>query len=113
MSAGSGLVVSDNSVVVIDDEDTVHRLDKESGELIWSNSKMPGRRLSPPAFSKEGDIIVGDTEGYIHVLDFETGELAGRSRLGKQAIVARPIATDEAMYIQSTNGTVAAYRFTR
>jgi len=113
LSAGSGLAVSEDSVVVIDDEDSVHRFDKNTGQLVWINSKMPGRRLSPPAFNSEGDIVVGDTEGYIHVIDFDTGELAGRARLGKQPIVARPIASEEAMYIQSTNGTVAAYRFTR
>lgn len=113
LSAGSGLAVTDESLIVVDDKDTVHRLDKTNGQIIWSNSEMPGRRLSPPAFTPEFDVVVGDTQGYIHVLDIDTGTLIGRSRVSKEAITARPVATDDAMFIQSIDGVVAAYRFAR
>ncbi len=113
LSAGAGIGVIDDSLVVIDDEDSVHRLDKETGQIIWSNDEMPGRRLSPPAFTSAGDIVVGDTEGYIHVIDIDTGVLTGRARLSKDAITARPVSTEDAMFVQSTDGIVGAYRFAR
>lgn len=113
LSAGSGVAVTDESLIVVDDKDTIHRLDKTNGQTIWSNSEMPGRRLSPPAFTAELDVVVGDTEGYIHVLDIDSGALIGRKRVSKEAITARPVATDDAMFIQSIDGIVAAYRFAR
>jgi len=113
LSAGSGLAVTDESLIVVDDQDTVHRLDKTNGQVMWSNSEMPGRRLSPPAFTPDSDVVVGDTEGYIHVLDINTGALIGRKRVSKKAITARPVATDDALFIQATDGIVAAYRFAR
>jgi outer membrane protein assembly factor BamB len=113
LSAGSGVAVTDESLIVVDDKDTVHRLDKTNGQIIWSNSEMPGRRLSPPAFTADLDVVVGDTEGYIHVIDIDSGTLIGRKRVSKEAITARPVATDDAMFIQSIDGIVAAYRFAR
>ncbi len=113
MSAGAGIGLHEDSLVVIDDNDTVHRLDKQTGQIIWSNDTMPGRRLSPPAFTPAGDIVLGDVEGYVHVLDFATGTIIGRKRLTDEPIKARPIATDDAVIVQATDGLVAAYRFAR
>lgn len=112
-SAGSGIGVNNDELVIIDDQDGVHRLDKNTGQIIWSNDDMPGRRLSPPAFTKAGDIVVGDTEGYIHVIDIDSGIITGRARLSDEAIIARPVATEDAMFVQTTDGVVGAYRFAR
>lgn len=112
-SAGSGIGVRNEDLIVIDDQDGVHKLDKGTGQIIWSNEEMPGRRLSPPAFTKAGDIVVGDTEGYIHVIDIDTGSIIGRARLSDEAIIARPVATEDAMFVQTTDGVVGAYRFAR
>ncbi|MGQ7844846.1 outer membrane protein assembly factor BamB [Granulosicoccus sp. 3-233] len=113
MSAGAGIALQEDSLIVIDDKDTVHRLDKQSGQILWSNDTMPGRRLSPPTFTPAGDIVVGDVEGYVHVLDLNTGTLVGRTRLTDEPITARPIATDDAVIVQATDGLVAAFRFAR
>ncbi len=113
LSAGAGITLNADSLIVVDDNDTVYRLDKESGQIIWSNETMPGRRLSPPTFIPSGDILVGDVEGYLHVLDADTGKLAGRTRLGNDPITARPQLFDDTVYVQSTGGLVAAYRFAR
>jgi len=113
MSAGSGIAVNNDSFIVVDDKDTVHRLDKMTGSILWSNDEMPGRRLSPPAFTPDNNIVLGDTEGYLHVLDLGTGVILGRTRLDKEAIVARPYASGDAVYVQSTGGKIAAYRVAR
>ncbi len=113
MSAGAGIALLDDSLIVIDEKDAVHRLDKQSGQILWSNDTMPGRRLSPPAFTPAGDVVVGDVEGYLHVLDLNSGTLIGRTRLTDEPIMARPIATDDAVIVQAVDGLVAAYRFAR
>lgn len=113
LSAGAGIAVNDESLIVVDDKDTVHRLDKTNGLIIWSNSEMPGRRLSPPAFTSDSDVVVGDVEGYIHVLDIDNGALIGRKRVSKEAVTARPISSDSVTYVQSVDGVVTALRFAR
>lgn len=113
LSAGSGLALQEDRLVVVDDTDTVHMLDKQSGQTLWTNDTMPGRRLSPPAFTPAGDIVFGDVAGYVHVLDAQTGAAIGRTRLTNEPIRSRPYLTDEAVYVQSTDGVVAAYRFAR
>ncbi|WP_157736235.1 outer membrane protein assembly factor BamB [Granulosicoccus antarcticus] len=113
LSAGAGIGLHEDSLIVVGDNDTVYRLDKQTGQTIWSNETMPARRLSPPAFTPAGDIVLGDVEGYVHVLDFKTGKAIGRTRLTEEPINARPIATDDAVIVQATDGLVAAYRFAR
>ncbi len=113
MSAGSGIALSSEGMIVIDSNDTVHRLDKETGQIIWSNDTMPGRRLSPPAFTPLGNIVVGDVEGFLHVLSFATGETVGRTKVSSSAIKSRPQSHEDAVFVQATDGTVASYRFAR
>ena len=51
LSAGSGIALNDTGLIVIDEDDTVIKLDKATGVELWKNDTMPGRRLSPPAFT--------------------------------------------------------------
>lgn len=113
LSAGSGIALNSDSLVVVDDNDTVHRLDKQTGQILWSNDTMPGRRLTPPSFTPAGDVVVGDVEGFLHVLSFDTGMTAGRTRVSKEPIKSRPRTHEDAVFVQATDGIVAAYRFAR
>lgn len=113
LSAGSGIALNDTGLIVIDEDDTVIKLDKATGVELWKNDTMPGRRLSPPAFTPQGDIIVGDVEGYLHVLDADTGESLGRARPANKPIIARPLRIEDTVYVQASNGVLAAYRFAR
>ncbi|MDB3935905.1 outer membrane protein assembly factor BamB [Granulosicoccus sp.] len=113
LSAGSGIALNDTGLVVIDEDDSIIKFDKEDGTELWKNDTMPGRRLSPPAFTAEGDIIIGDVEGYLHVLDSDTGEILGRTRPAKKPILARPLLVEETVYVQASDGVLTAYRFSR
>lgn len=113
LSAGSGIGLNDESLIVVDDTDTLHRLSKENGQIVWSADQLTGRELSPPAFTPDGDIIVGDFEGFLHVLDYESGEIIGRTRPAKGPVKARPVTREDTVFVQSTDGIVAAYRFAR
>lgn len=113
MSAGAGIALNDSGLIVVNEDNSVIKLDKETGQEVWRNDSMPGRHLSPPAFTPQGDIVVGDVEGYVHVLDKDSGESLGRARPSKKAIIARPLIVEETMYLQASDGVVAAYRFSR
>ncbi len=113
LSVGSGIALDDTGLIVVDDKDNIIKLDKESGRQLWINESMTGRRFSPPAFTPEGDIVLGDVEGYLHVLDADDGTVLGRARPSSDAIKARPLRVDDTLYIQATDGVLAAYRLTR
>lgn len=110
LSAGSGIALDDDALIVIDENDRVIKLDKASGEQLWVNDSMTARRFSPPAFTPAGDILIGDVEGYVHVLSRDDGSVLGRIRTSDEAIKARPLVVDGTVYIQTTDGVVAAYR---
>lgn len=113
LSAGSGISLDDTGLIVVDEDDNVLKLDKETGRQLWINDTMTGRRLSPPAFTPDGDILVGDVEGYLHVLDATDGRALGRIRPTDKPILARPLRVDDTIYVQATDGVLVAYRVTR
>ncbi len=113
VSAGAGIALDDSGLIVVDENDHVIKFDKESGDQLWINDTMPRRGLSPPAFTPEGDILLGDVEGYLHVLDADTGVGIGRNRPSSAPIKSRPLLVEDTIYIQASDGIVAAFRVTR
>ena len=113
LSVGSGIALDDTSLIVIDEDDNIIKLDKATGRQLWINETMTARRFSPPAFTPEGDIVVGDVEGYVHVLDIEDGTVLGRARPTQKPIAARPLLVDDTLYVLATDGVLTAYRFTQ
>lgn len=91
MSSAVGLELFEDTVVLVDDEDVLHGLDKETGQTLWSQKALRGRRLSPPAITAEGEVVVGDLEGYLHVLSANDGKLLGRARISDEGITTRPV----------------------
>lgn len=110
LSAGSGVALDNEALVVVDEDDRIIKLDKATGEQLWVNESMTARRFSPPAYTPAGDILLGDSEGYVHVLSKDDGKVLGRTRTSDAAIKARPLVIDDTVYIQSTDGVLAAYR---
>ena len=57
MSSAVGLELVEDSVVLVDEEDVLHGLDKQSGQTLWTQNALRGRRLSPPAVTADGDVV--------------------------------------------------------
>jgi len=75
----SSVVVAEGRVLVTQvDSHTVHALDSESGESIWSYT-VGGRVDSPPT-SWQGRTIFGCRDGWVYCLRSSDGELAWRFR---------------------------------
>lgn len=113
LSVGSGIALNEVGLIVVDEDDNIIKLDKETGQQLWINDTMTARRFSPPAFTPDGDIILGDVEGYVHVLDADDGTVLGRARPASDPIAARPVRVDDTMYVLATDGTLTAYRLAR
>ncbi|HCY04217.1 MAG TPA: outer membrane protein assembly factor BamB [Gammaproteobacteria bacterium] len=96
-------------VYVIDEDDTVSALDKDSGEINWQQSAFARRKLTAPlAFSNY--LVTGDEEGYLHVLAQRDGRLVGRRKLGGKGLRTQPIIADDMVYTLTNSGTLTALK---
>ena len=114
MSSSVGLAVAGERIVVVDEEDVLHALDRDSGRELWRSEALRGRRLSPPAVLADGaGVLLGDLEGYAHVVSLEDGSLIGRARPAKAPIVTRPIVRGEEVLVLGSDGRLGAYGVSR
>ena len=109
LSSHAGLDVDDQRVYVTDDDDVIWALDRNSGEVLWQQDALKGRRLTAPVIVN-GTVVAGDFEGYLHWLQREDGQLAGRLRVDKTAITVKPVVADDSVYVLNQNGTLSAVR---
>lgn len=109
MSSTSGLDISVERLVVVDDEGHLHGLDKNSGSTLWTQELLRGRRPSTPKLVDDL-VVVGDFEGYLHILDARTGEITSRSKLTDGAIQVRPIGDRNSLVVQSIEGEIRVLR---
>ncbi len=107
IKSGNGVAVGGSSVFVSDVDGVVWALDTASGAAVWKSEALQYRRLSPPAFFK-GHVVVADYQGYLHFFDPADGKLVGRSRVGRDAILAPMVATDSSLYVLNVEGRLAA-----
>ncbi len=72
------VVAGERVFVVQKDAATIHCLDIENGELIWSHT-VTGRIDSPPTIHN-GNVLFGSRDGFVYSLCASDGELAWRFR---------------------------------
>jgi len=114
MSSTAGLALGGDRLVVVDEEDVLHALDRESGRELWSSDALRGRRLSPPlVLDDEGAVLVGDFEGYLHAVSLEDGSLIGRARPAREPVTARPRADGDTVIVAGEDGRIAVYDIAR
>ena len=54
-------------------------------------------------------VVVGDFEGYLHFFSSIDGAAVARLRQGRKAISNSPLVVANRLYVQSDDGSVAAY----
>jgi len=75
----SSVVVAEGRLLVASiDEHTVHALDDQTGEPVWSYAT--GGRVDSPPTIYQGRAIFGSADGYVYCLRADDGELAWRFR---------------------------------
>jgi outer membrane protein assembly factor BamB len=108
MSSYTGLGVDFSQVYVTDVDSKVWALSRDNGASVWKQEKLHNRYLTAPEpFGSY--VAVGDFEGYLHLLSTYDGHIAGRVRVDRKGIVARPVAVGDVLYVYGKGGTLAAY----
>jgi len=87
----------------------VWQLEQRSGSSLWKQKDLHQRQLSAPA-AYENFVVVGDFEGYVHWLSTVDGRLLGREKVTDVPIDAKPVVTDNVVYVYAKDGTLAALK---
>jgi len=107
IKTGTGLAVGGSNVYVADADGLLWALDAASGAAVWKTDVLQYRRLSTPVFFK-GYVVVADYQGYLHFFDPADGKLVGRTRAGREPILAPMVATDQLLYVYNVEGRLEA-----
>ncbi|RMF14587.1 MAG: outer membrane protein assembly factor BamB [Gammaproteobacteria bacterium] len=95
--------VTDDLLVITEDNGDVRAWNNRTGELLWHTSELAWRDLSAPVIWR-GRVVVGDFEGYLHVLDAGNGQLRGRLKVDSAAVRVRPQMVEEDLLVQTQGG---------
>lgn len=106
ISSHAGLAIDESRVFVVDEQDHVWALERDTGNSVWKQEGLSARQLSPPALWN-GLVVVGDYAGYVHFLDPVTGSFVARTRVGDERIIVPPISTDAGVLIYTSEGDLA------
>jgi len=109
MSSHSGLAIDLRNVYVTDESSHVWALDRYNSASVWRQTRLQARQLTSPAVV-DGYVVVADLEGYVHWLRREDGQFAARVRVGKDPIIAPPVAAEGLVFVYTGGGTLAAMR---
>ena len=112
-SSYGGLALAGDRVLVTDADGVVFALDRRSGTALWKMDALKYRWPTTPAV-QGNHAVVGDLEGWLHWIDLDSGKLAGRTRIGRDAIRAAPVVSaDGALFAITVDGDLAALRITQ
>ena len=107
MSSFLDLEMGYGQIYVVDQDDTVIAIDRQSAEEVWRQEALARRRLSAPvAFSNY--LAVTDNEGYIHILAQSDGRLLGRRKLDGDGVRSRMIYADGRLFALGNSGALQA-----
>ena len=105
-----GPAVGDSHVYIVETNNDIVAMDKNSGSIVWSNRHLRYRNLGRPSVAN-GYLLVGDYEGYLHILSEDDGDFIGRIRVDGSGISAPLIVDNNTIYVLDNDGAVSAYEF--
>ena len=108
ISSHTGMAADWNSVYTTRDDGEVIALVRINGAESWRNDDLLRRDPTLP-IPFHTTVVVGDFEGYLHFFSSIDGAAVARLRQGKKAISSYPLVVANRLYVQSDNGSVAAY----
>tara|TARA_R110002096_G_scaffold23031_2_gene73523 strand:- start:15028 stop:16233 length:1206 start_codon:yes stop_codon:yes gene_type:complete len=108
LSTNVGVAADWNSVYTIRDGGEIVAMTRNSGNENWRNDDLLRREPTLPV-PFHTTVVSGDLEGYLHFFSSIDGEAVARLRQGSQAISSPPVVIANTLYVQSDDGTLAAY----
>lgn len=108
-SSHAGLSVSLETVFATNEDSEIVAMDATTGAEQWKQDKLKGRSVTAPvAYDKY--VVAGDFEGYLHWMDRQTGEFVARVKVDGDGLRAAVVVSDDVVYVQANDGTLAAYK---
>lgn len=108
LSTQSGLAADWNSLYTSRDGGEIVALARGTGADSWRNDSLLRREPTLPV-PFHTTVVVGDFEGYLHFFSNIDGDPVARVRFGRNAITSNPVVVASRLYVQSDNGSVAAF----
>lgn len=108
ISSNVGVAADWNSIYTARDDGEIIAMTRSNGAEAWRNDDLLRRDPTLPV-PFHTSVVVGDFEGYLHFLSSIDGVVLARLRLGGKAITSDPVVFGNRLYVQSDDGTVAAY----
>lgn len=108
ISSNVGVAADWNSIYTARDDGEIIAMTRSNGAEAWRNDDLLRRDPTLPV-PFHTSVVVGDFEGYLHFLSSIDGVALARLRLGGKAITSDPVVVGNRLYVQSDDGTVAAY----
>lgn len=105
-----GMTQSEQRLFLTDADSRVVAVDKNSGEVLWTQEKLLGRLLTRPVLAGSSALAVADLEGFLHLLARDSGELIGRIQPLETRTRGAPVAVGDKLYIQSADARLVAVR---
>ncbi len=107
IGSSAGLGLDEHHLYVVDDDDQLWTLDRNSGASLWKSDKLKYRDLSAPV-PVQNAVVVGDFEGYLHWLSLDDGHLIARHQVDSSGIRVAPVVINNVLYVRSKNGDLEA-----
>jgi outer membrane protein assembly factor BamB len=108
ISTYTGIGADWNNVYLVSEEGEVIALTRRNGSDAWRQLQLLRRTPTTPV-PFNATVVVGDFEGYVHFLSNTDGTFVARERVGKGMISGAPVAIGTTLYVQSEDGTLAAF----
>ncbi len=108
ISTQVGVSADWNSVYTTREDGELVAMSRNNGAEIWRNDDLLRRDPTLP-MPFHTAVVVGDFEGYLHFFSSIDGTAVARMRLGRKAISNYPLVVANTLYVQSDDGTLAAF----
>jgi len=108
LSSPSGFDMDDQLVVTPDDAGNVHAFSRR-GASVWRQDGLHRRELAAPLLLPRF-VVLGDQSGLVHVLQRDDGRIAARLNTDGSRIVSTPVAAAGLAVVQTSGGTLYAFR---
>ena len=108
ISSYVGVAADWNTAYTARSDGEIIAMARNSGSETWRNDYLVRRQPTLPV-PFHTVVVVGDFEGYLHFFSNIDGKPVARLRQGSDAISTPPIVVANRLYVQSDDGSVAAY----
>jgi len=108
LSTYVGVAADWNSVYTTLDSGELVAMSRAGGIEAWRNDDLLRRDPTLPVPFHTA-VVAGDFEGYLHFFSSIDGKAVARMRQGSMAISSAPLVIANRLYVQSDDGSLAAY----